>query len=304
MKTLTDRSLDKTSRTIYDPAGKCGADSVRRLQSIAKNIVIIKNTAHDAATKNLYLKVCGYAEPSLVRDSQKAHIIPIGHADAVFASAAAKLKNRKIRNWESARASTNIGAFGLSVEDESFEYRGQYKGWHGANHFPTMASRARISNDGAILTALINETYHTLQAGKGYQWGVDSNGVHLVRLSDAADYHPNSVDISAGRKHIISTLRERAETRKKQATAAKRDAKIIKAACKYGVWVCLKDSIAAGNCEVGTKSFAKKHGLDIRKHYRAEQLPSDASESRRVALVILAAQRRQAADMNKGYAEV
>ena len=297
------RALDKSSRITYDPSGKIGADAVRKLQQIAKILVKINNPKNFWDRKGL-LSDCGYFEPKLVRDSQKSNIVALGNDDAEVATEAAKQKNKRIRNWESARASTDISSVGLSVESEVFLYRGHYKGWHGTNHFPAMASRARISNDGAILTALINDKYHTLQAGKGYQWEFDANGVRLVRLSDCADYHIDSDDIRAGRKHIISALREREENRQKQVKSAKRDAKIIKAACKYGVWVCLQDSIAAGNCKVGTESFARQHKLDISKHYRAEQLPQNTPDSRRVALVILAAQRRQAAEMARGYAEV
>ena len=248
---------------------------------------------------------------ALERDDARLHAIPLGKCDAEIAESAARANHTRRFNWGSARPALKPQAWGATI-DEAFDYKGRHKGRTGYIYHPTMQSAAHISNDGAILAAMIGHTdgtrnlaTYTVKAGRGYRWEIDANGVCLVRLADGADYHPNSDEIRAGRATLIATLRERADTRKKAAAASKRDAKIIAAACKDGVWVCLTDAIAAGNCRMGTEQFARRHNLDIRRHYRAELLPRVGKDnSRRVALAVLAAQRRQARDMARGYADM
>lgn len=318
------RALDKSGKIDYDPSGKHGADRVRELQKIAQHILAVRLEIEDIA-RNIgnpqfpewrksnsslrgLFRAAGYEVPALVREAQRMHTIPLGAQDAAIATRAARAAHPRRSNWDSPRPYLNPCASGDTL-DEAFAYKGKYKGRTGYTYHPTMQSAARISNDGAILTALIGYTGKvavcTVQAGRGYQWGTDANGVRLVRLADGADYHPSSDEIRSGRTAIIATLRERADTRKKATAAAKRDAQIIARACKDGVWVCLADAIAAGNCRTGTESFARRHGLDISRHYRAEVLPREQGDtSRRVALAVLAAQRRQARDLERGYAEI
>lgn len=318
------RALNTPGKLAYDPSGKAGADRVRDLQKIAQFLLAvhqensdlarninnhqfarIKNPTHSMSS---LFRAAGYTMPALVRDAQCMHTIPLGAQDAAVATKAARAAHPRRSNWDSPRPSLAPCASGATI-DEAFAYKGKHKARTGYTYHPTMQSAARISNDGAILTALIGHTDKvdvcTVQAGRGYKWHVDTNGVRLVRIADGADYHPSSDEIKAGRAAIIATLRERADTRKKTSIAAKRDAKIIERACKDGVWVCLADAIAAGNCRTGTESFARRHGLDIRRHYRAESLPREQGDtSRRVALAVIAAQRRQARDLERGYAEI
>ena len=322
------RALDTVGKSAYDPSGKAGADAVRRLQQIAKLITKARSEGENIA-RNInnpqfpawkktngamdeLFRAAGYKMPGLARDVQKMHLIPLGARDAESARSAARANHPRRQNWGDARPSAGPTAWGATI-NEAFQYKGKHKGRTGYTYHPTMQSAARISNDGSLLSAIIGHTdgttakraVYTLAAGRGCQWQSDANGVRLVRIADGADYHPNSYEIRAGRAAIIATLRERADTRKKAAAAAKRDAKIIAAACKDGVWVCLSDAVAAGNCRAGTESFARRHNLDIRRHYRAEELPREQGDtSRRVALAILAAQRRQARDMERGYAEI
>jgi hypothetical protein len=192
-------------------------------------------------------------------------------------------------------------------------YKGSYRGYVGYDYHPVTQSVARISPDGALLSCVIGQTPsgtsgaapYLVKSGRGYGWDADEHGVRLVRLSDGADYHPTSDEARAGRASIVAALRERADVRKKTKLAAKRDAKIIKAASKGGIWVCLQDSIDAGNCVAGSNEFARRNNLDLTRHYRAEDLPREGEDnSRRVALAVLSAARRQARDMERGYSEL
>ena len=314
------RALDKAAKAAYDPSRKAGADTVRHLQKLAKLMASAKSEGENIARnrnntefpewkktndalRDLFRAV-GYGMPNLARDAQRMHLIPLSAQDAEIARHAAKAAHPRRSNWGDSRPCIKACAAGETI-NEAFAYAGKFKGRTGYTYHPAMQSAARISNDCTMLTALIGykSTAITIQAGRGYQWGADANGVRLVRLADCADYHPDSDEIRAGRSAIIAKLSERAETRKKTAAAAKRDAKIIAEACKHGVWVCFADSIDGGNCSTGTKAFVRRHGLNIQRHYRAETLPKGA-ESGRIALAVLAAQRRQVRDMQRGYAEI
>lgn len=316
------RALGGDARQAYDPSKKAGADAVRRLQKIARAVAALRDAQHQARSNSHYrLRLAqddlraasGRGITPLVRDSGRGiYILPLGPQDAEIATAAARINHPRRKNWISAESSISPKPCAACIE-HAIEYKGRYSRFAGADWAPTMRSMLRISLDGAILTAIIGnsdggrraEAAYTVQAGRGYQWQSDANGVRIVRLADGADYHPDSDDIRSGRKTIIGALRERADTRKKTLAAAKRDAKIIADACKHGIWVCLADSIAAGNCRAGTEQYAQRHGLDISRHYLAEKLPADNDgNSRRIAIAVLAAQRRQAHEMARGYAQI
>ncbi len=176
-----------------------------------------------------------------------------------------------------------------------------------------MRAYYRVSNDGSLLTAIIGhidgggrpQKTYTLKAGRGYKWDKDENGLKLIRLSDYEDYHPSSDDVRAGRKHVVAVLRERANTRKTLAKKAKRDKAVLKKASRNGVFICFEDSIKGGNCAYGTRKYAERMNLDIRKHYDVKSLRiTNEEEGRRVALAVLAATRRQAKEYEQGFCEV
>ena len=297
------RALPTAARLAYNPSGKHGAAQVRGLQKIAALITAVKN---EGAQLDGLFRAAGYTMPKPERAVQVLHTIPLGAVDASTAKLSARVGHPRRQNWGESMPSIAPLVAGATI-DEPFAYSGKFRGRTGYTYHPTMQSAARISNDGLLMSAIVgyidNREHYTIPAGRGYRWAIDANGICVVRLADGADYHPNSDEIRAGRGTIIAALRERAETRKKTAADAKRDAKILAAACEAGIWICLADSIAAGNCKTGTEIYARQHGLDIRRHYRAESLLADG-DSRRIALAVLAAQRRQVRDMARGYAEI
>lgn len=317
------RALDTEARRAYNPAGKAGADAVRHLQLVAKAVATLRDARHQARTNPQFpaSRLCAAQRDvalltkratNLPRDAVRVyHTLPLGAEDADVAITAARAAHPRRKNWISVEPSTGPAAVGACIE-RAIEYKGKYKGWRGAEYAPTMRALVRISLDGQIMTAIIGhtdgggrpETTYTLQAGRGYQWGTDTHGVRLVRLADGDDYHPTTDEVRAGRAAIVTALRERSTTRKAASKAAQREAAVIERACKDGVWVCLGDSIAAGNCRAGTESFARRHGLDTRRHYRADALPATGADSRRVALAVLAAQRRQVREMISGICEI
>ena len=124
----------------------------------------------------------------------------------------------------------------------------------------------------------------------------DANGLRLVIGPD--DYHPSEYELRkwdvAG---WVAKIQANAATRKR--LAAEREAESADIA---GVWVCLADSLRAGNCRAGTEQFAIRHGLDLRRHYRASQILAQANgDEGRVRLAIKAACIRTHIECERGY---
>jgi hypothetical protein len=72
-----------------------------------------------------------------------------------------------------------------------------------------------------------------------------------------------------------------------------------------GVFVCLADSIRAGNCKIGTLNFAERHRLDTSRHYTAIELLAQANgDAGRVRLAITAARFRHNQEMDRGYCDL
>jgi hypothetical protein len=135
-------------------------------------------------------------------------------------------------------------------------------------------------------------------APEGCTWKIDNNGIALVRGRD--DYHLETSDFLAQNPiaQILVKLETNAEKRREMEC---RDA--AEKASAEGVFVCLADSIRAGNCRAGSLSFAQRHNLSIVKHYPALELLAQANgDSGRVKLAITAAKIRHRKEIERGYA--
>jgi hypothetical protein len=72
-----------------------------------------------------------------------------------------------------------------------------------------------------------------------------------------------------------------------------------------GVWVCAADSYRAGNCRAGTASFAARHGLDVRRHYRAGEVSEAANgDIRFVRAAVVSALRRERREVAEGVCKL
>ncbi len=294
------RSLTKSEKVTFDPSGKKGAEEVRKLQALAKNIAT-GNTAR------IFFEA-RYKMPELERSTTQSPVtIGLSESDQKNALDASKNAHPRRTNWQNSLPSLGKVSPGQTFDDP-FNYSGKFKGWNGYNYHPLMQSHARISKDKSILCAMIgfsgsSETY-TVQAGLVYFWDTDKNGLRLVRARDGADFHPTTGDIRLGRAHIVKNLTENALARKKIKLDAKKDAALLKKAIKEGVWVCFGDSISAGNCRNGTANFASRHGLDLARHYNASFLSDIKDDTRRISLAILAATRRQIRENSDGVCQI
>jgi len=139
---------------------------------------------------------------------------------------------------------------------------------------------------------------YTLAAPATMRWDVDTDGLRLVCGPD--DYHPMAGEMRSGVARLAEILRGNAETRRRLAAE-----RAVERAEAEGVWVCLADSLRAGNCRAGSTAWAERHGLDVLRHVPAGRLFEEANgDWPRVRLAIRAAMTRHAAEMVRGYADL
>lgn len=158
-----------------------------------------------------------------------------------------------------------------------------------------------------------------IPAPRGYRWDADLIGGVLLR-GRAGSYHPTASELVAATRDrgrgLVAALKAAAAARKEQERLAKvaareaaarkeQEDEILRRAEHEGCMVCLLDSLRAGNCAAGTRSWASAHGLDSRQHYSPSQVLALANGQRqRVALVVAVALRRHRTEMERGYSLV
>ena len=148
------------------------------------------------------------------------------------------------------------------------------------------------------LVADLNGRKITVTLPEGIRWDIDVNGLRAVRGRD--DYHIDADDLlMADPLAQITLLLDKN-------AALRRETELRQAAEQAeneGVYVCLADSLRAGNCRAGSESFASRHHLDTRKHYPALELLKQANgDGQRVKLAITAAKLRHSREMAQGFA--
>lgn len=148
---------------------------------------------------------------------------------------------------------------------------------------------------------VLHNTRRTITLPDGYHWAVDLIGLKACRDDSLdADFHPEALhlmDVNAS-TYIAYQLELNREVRLR--TKAENAAL---AAQQEGVFVCLADSLKAGNCRAGSLEFARRHQLDPRRHYTAPELLAQANgDSGRVRLAVTAASLRHRREMERGYA--
>lgn len=167
-----------------------------------------------------------------------------------------------------------------------------------------LRSFAVIRNAQTLGFALLGREYAILLPDS-YRWDVDSNGLRIVRVdSPRDDYHPfahelhSAATVAHSCAGLISALEHNRARRLEIAVRT-----TAEAAQAQGVYVCLADSLRAGNCRAGTEAFAARHNLDLRRHYSAPELLTQANgDASRVRLAISAARLRHERESAQGFA--
>lgn len=277
------------------PKYSLNQDKVKELQKIAKTIAYKKR--HGIVHWDILEKINSLKSQREI--DHNGFLIPIGNVHNKDILKLAKKQYPRYQNWLDAEATKHIDKI-LSIVDTIKNRYSHYKPTY--NHIPIYKSYCRYHKN--ILCAIIGNDKFVLKSPRGYSWVHDYNGVKLQHNKTKNDYHFDTDDVFAGIDTIVAKLQQLAEKRKQQIIAAKKEAAILKNACKNGVWVCLQDSLKSGNCKVGTLSYIRRYNLDEKKHYKIDKLPKDNNDSKRIALAALSAQRRQIKEFNQGFCEV
>lgn len=162
---------------------------------------------------------------------------------------------------------------------------------------------------------LQSATYHyststyALVAPRGYHFDVDANGFAFKSTAGDGDYHPSGDElVLASRdrcRSLVAKLKENSATRKAAKAKTKQQLAMLKTAEREGAAVCLRDSIASGNCRAGSEQWARNHNLDPRGHYSPSQILAMANgDASRVAIVVAAAIRRHRREMDCGVCDL
>ena len=138
----------------------------------------------------------------------------------------------------------------------------------------------------------------------GFSFARDAHGIYVTNAKKD-DYHLDAGDVAVSpdifQKRIAHIIGELVESRKESEAMEAMEALALK-----DIFLCFKDSLDAGNCSVGTKSFCNIHGLNPNKRYSAAEVLKKASGSdiRRVKIAICRAVRRMKKEEELGFCEI
>jgi hypothetical protein len=183
---------------------------------------------------------------------------------------AARDKNKRIQNWESAEPTVRRASLGEYRTTDHGQYSSRCKYTH-YTYTPLYHSAITLGLNGCAVL----HTYgfsgaiksRAIKAPKGCKFSVDQNGLLVRRISDSMDFHPTVADLKASdfatriREGLAANFVARREVAK-LAKNQQREAKIFAREIK-STRVTLSDSRLAGNCVEGTLAFAeRKLGID------------------------------------------
>lgn len=182
--------------------------------------------------------------------------------------------------------------------DGATEWRnGRPRNYTRATNDNYVRSLAVIVSD-SVVDYVLHESRYSVTLPDGQHWALDEMR-RLVAVSGACsldDFHPTAADMVAGGEHIAQELNDNRERRHQMSAEA-----AAEAADLASIYVCLADSLRAGNCPQGTRDFADRHELDHARHYTASGLLTITNgEAGRVRLAIKAATIRHNREMEAG----
>lgn len=236
--------------------------------------------------------------------------VPLGTVDVLSRVQDA---NRKLREWSLGQRA------GVIDSPWEFRERGDNRNWSKKSTFQRgiVVQSYATCEDFRMCVFVLDGTTRTIHAPRGWRWDIDANGLRLRSCSDArVDYHPTASELIGDISELPRLARANWATRQANAKAAKAKAKAeaeakaadeaaIRRAEEVGVYVCLADSIRAGNCRAGSETFARNHGLDPARHYKpAEVLAIANGQTRAVALACTAALRRTIREIAAGESQL
>jgi hypothetical protein len=228
-------------------------------------------------------------------------------------------KKISLRNSDSAKKS----GFSFSAVGKDFyissSFRSSYNTWkfgktEWKNGRPVKYSRATndvfircfgvIRDQGKRLEFVFHEAFDSVSLPEGYLFAEDNLGLKVVKDGEPdSDFHFYLEHLQEGAESLIgaleSNLLKRKEAQKLEKERNEKETRELE-----GVYVCVKDSLSAGNCLKGTLEFIRQNGLDERKHYPAKILYSKFSGNQRFRIAALKAAQRHKTEMSRGYSNL
>jgi len=239
----------------------------------------------------------------------KKVLIPLSEKHKIKAYRAAKADRPRKKNFSEAEPHSNKKIF--YNHDESFEYRGSYKGWFGSRCIPYMKSFGIIHSQGKKIYLKIDEKSMNRKAPKGFIFANDDNGLHIVsKQNDDINYHFNSSEIIEKLSSITAKAKINHKERQKRERQFVLNKKMlgriekIKKNKLNEIFVTVNDSKKAGNCLQGILNFKKAHGI-AKNYIRADVLKRIATTSKNlVEISINEAIKRHLNDMKRGFSKL
>lgn len=141
---------------------------------------------------------------------------------------------------------------------------------------------------------LTRQTMEMIAAGSGERCRTGQL-VLIVDMGELGFYH--CTPYSA----LLQAVRGARDARQSKKDQAELEALVARGAAN-DVMVCAEDSYRAGNCVVGTTSWATQHNLDMRKHYTIGEIAAMSNgDARFVKAALIAGLRRHRQELRQGY---
>jgi len=229
-------------------------------------------------------------------------LVPLGTASREELGTWAHAQYPRRQNWRREQVTKSGGRGVENIGCGRYSSRCTYTRMEYA---PYVASWAIIRRDSRFIEFGYDDESKILEAPYGYYWARDSHGLKLqARACKADDYHPDADDLRDYSKRAIrAKIIKNRDQRRELAREQKRKNQTIADLEARGVWVCAADSVRAGNCREGTRSFARQHGLSVERHYRPSEILSHANgNTDRALLAVFSAAKRDAKERRRGYA--
>ena len=168
-----------------------------------------------------------------------------------------------------------------------------------ASHVLALPSYVLAVGNGQRLLWRFGLREGSVDAPIGWSWKVDDEGMALVSESDQdADCHI-SAEYLVG-PYTVDEMAEHAllQADRRRAARALREAEMEEL---RGVAVCWKDARRLGHCAEGVRSWARRHGIDTRRHFPADLLVRKHGDDSRVRTIATAALARHRREIERGY---
>lgn len=214
----------------------------------------------------------------------------------------------KRHNLEVSRQGDDCGV--RATMQQSYIYSRAAESQYGGGRWRTIQKSQRrtyvralaILDSPRLVRCIVHRHDFILLAPRGYKWDIDTNGLRLVARDCAdADYHPSADELELPGANCESLVIKLEALRAERVLVAKNERvreSERKLALRSG-YICVRDSIRAGNCVSGTLSWLEQRKLDSARHYPLRAVASMCTEGRALAALNQAI-ARHAREMRDG----